>query len=267
MKKAEGAYLVVVVVLVVFLLLLLTIISIILIYQKRQLKVESEIRKAKGDFENEILKTRLEIKEQTLKNISQEIHDNVGQILSLANVTLTSVNLQENSIVMASINNAMSLVSQAINDLRNMSKTLDPDNIKNVGLKECLQFELDLLEKTGAYKTSMLEEGPERQFHSSKQLLIYRIVQEAINNIIKHSQAKTIKISLFYHPDIFEVIVTDNGVGFEDLDEEKSTIDNLGSGLRNMKYRASLMKGELEINGIPSKGTTIKLTIPENPPT
>ncbi|MFZ6014330.1 MAG: sensor histidine kinase, partial [Bacteroidota bacterium] len=205
-------------------------------------------------------KTRLEIKEQTLKNISLDIHDNVGQILSLANLSLSSLDLKQDDPLKDKIENVMALISKSIHDLRNLSKTLDPDNIAKEGLSACVQFELSLLEKMGVFVTRFHSNGREPVLDSSKKLLIYRIVQEAINNIIKHAKATEVDISISCDKNL-SIHIQDNGIGFDQL-QTSSKIRSSGAGLQNMAYRARLMKGNLFVDSAPHQGTKLNLEIP-----
>src|SRR5205085_11792142 len=109
-------------------------VSILFVYQKKFYKHLQEINAIKENYNQEILKTQLEIKEQTLQNISQEIHDNIGQVLSLANLQLTAIELPANTFAMNKIDKSMELVSKAIHDLRDLSKSMNAENIIRTGV-------------------------------------------------------------------------------------------------------------------------------------
>lgn len=258
MDLSADIYLTIISATIILLCLLATIISLLFMYQNRQLHNRVEMKRVKDTYENEILKTRLEIKEQTLKNISQDIHDNVGQILSLANLTLSSLDLPEDDVMRNKVTGIMGLISKSIADLRNLSRTLDPDNIARQGLVACLQFELSLLEKTGMFTTRLSTCGTEPALDASHQLLIYRIVQEAINNVIKHSKATAVDIMVSFDKTLV-LSIEDNGIGFE---PSVASALNGGAGLRNMTSRTRLMHGDFAIENLPTKGTKITLAIP-----
>jgi two-component system, NarL family, sensor kinase len=235
-------------------------VSILFVYQKKYYKHLQEINSIKENYEQEILKTQLEIKEQTLQNISQEIHDNIGQVLSLANLQLTAIELPGNLFAMNKIDKSMELVSKAIYDLRNLSKTMNAENIIKAGLVKCIEADLELIERTGKFSTSIRISGTERRINSPKEIIIYRIVQEAMNNIVKHSKASCIQIELHYDRKKLSVAITDNGEGFS-TNEVAGMLEN-GSGVKNMQNRARLIQGSLYINSNHLKGTTISLQIP-----
>jgi two-component system, NarL family, sensor kinase len=244
----------------VLLLLLSAIISLLFIYQRRQIRNQLEMKKLKDEFDLEILRSQLEMREQTLQNIAEEIHDNVGQVLSLANLNLSAIEVSASDRAKTQLEGVMTLLSKAIGDLRNLSQTLDPENMTNTRLADCVQFELDQLEKTGKYKTALNLRGNERPLNASKQLLVYRIAQEAINNIIKHASASVVNVQISYNDEALAILISDNGKGFQ---EGNSAIDHHkpGAGLRNMKNRAKLVKGALTIDSSPA-GTHLNLVLP-----
>jgi two-component system NarL family sensor kinase len=246
------------------LLLLCFIISFLFIYKTRQERHKREVQEIKKQYDQEILKTELEIKEQTLKNISEEIHDNVGQVLSLAVLNLSALELNDPGKAAQKIDHITNLVGKAVADLRNLSKTMDASNIAQVGLAAIIRFELDMLEKTGIYKTSLTLAGNEKRLAPSREIVIYRIVQESLNNIIKHAQALTVQIALTWSETGLHIEITDDGRGFDIANANHGNIYHHGAGLKNMTNRATLIGGELTIKTVPSQGTTIALTVPYN---
>jgi len=249
----------------VLLILVGFIVSFLFIYKNRQMRHQTETVNLKERYNQEILKTQLEIKEQTLKYISEEIHDNVGQVLSLAVLNLSAIELHNTEIAAIKIEDITKMVEKAVADLRNLSKTLDAENIANVGLANIIRFEMDLLEKTGVYKTSFILSGDEKRLNGQREIILYRIIQESLNNIIKHAKATSIKINLSFFESYISVEITDNGKGFNmEAPPEKNIYKN-GAGINNIKKRAHLIGASLSINSVPSEGTTVSVTIPYHP--
>lgn len=240
----------------VLLLLLGFIISFILLYKNRQVKHQREMEFVTHAFNQEILRTQLESREQTLKNISQEIHDNVGQVLSLAILNLSSIDKQD-----AKIERITGLVEKAVTDLRNLSKTMDPEYIATLGLAAAIKFELELLEKTGMYKTNFILAGAERKLNGSGEIVIYRIVQESLNNIIKHAKATQVNISMAFAQNWLTLEISDDGTGIKS--KPLNGTATAGAGIRNMKNRAALIGASLELQSEAGKGTRIFLTVPD----
>ena len=218
-----------------------------------------ENQQLKSQFQQALLQTQLEIQEQTLKTISQEIHDNVGQVLSLAKLNLGTFEDTESIYNQTKINDTKQLVSKAINDLRDLSRSLHGDKITELGLQESVSNELKILQNTGQYKTELKIIGDGYKLEPQKEMVLFRIVQEAINNAIKHSKAKNINVQLKYDPAMFILMINDDGVGFNAtaLDSAQT-----GIGLKNMQNRASLIGGLFSINSLENSGTSVSVEIP-----
>jgi signal transduction histidine kinase len=235
--------------------LVLFIIYFVVLYRKNQLKHLIQQEKLKNEFQKGLLESQLEIREQTLKNVSQEIHDNIGQTLSLAKLNLNTLDLQKQN-AQDKILSSKELVSKAIHDLRNLSRSLNTDSILSSGLIKAIETELSIVDHSGDLKTQFETKGQTLRIDSKKELILFRIVQEAINNIIKHSGAGLIKVNLDFTNEHLVIEVNDNGKGFE-----SNSGNGEGIGLRNMKSRAELIGGNFNIQSN-SGGTTITVTLP-----
>ncbi|MBI3139724.1 MAG: sensor histidine kinase [Sphingobacteriales bacterium] len=220
-------------------------------------------QKVKSEFEQALLRTQLEIREQTLKIISEEIHDNIGQALSLAKLKLNTLKYDRPDLLVEKINDSRDLVSKAIQDLRDLSRSLNTDGIASLGLVRALEQELELFRKTGFY-TRLHVQGSSRKLEPEKELIIFRILQESLNNIIRHAEANSITVSIVYLDNRLELQIQDDGKGasMEQLDMEGNS--NRSLGLRNMSSRAKMIGGTFSIKSEPGNGTIIKLNIPFN---
>lgn len=245
----------------VFALLVITFLfRFILLYQKKSIAFISEKKLMETQFQQEILLSQLEIQEQTLKNISQEIHDNIGQTLSLVKLNLNTIDMEKPAVIPQKVDNSKQLVGKAITDLRTLSKKLHSDSILAAGLLKAIEFELGLVEKSGVYQTSLTINGEPVTLDAQKELILFRIVQEAMNNIIKHAHASTIAISANFAHNHLQLLIDDNGNGFK-LPLEQGDI-NRGIGLRSMENRVKLLNGQFAIETAPAKGTQIQISVP-----
>jgi len=232
-------------------------------------RINKHIREKK-DMENifsqTLLQTQLEIQEQTLKTISQEIHDNIGQVLSLAKLNLNTIDITKQDELLEKISGSKQLVSKAIQDLRDLSKSLNTDNIAAIGLLRAIEYELDLIKKAGEHQTVLEINGSIIRPDPQKELIVFRIVQELLNNIIKHAEAKLIKVQANYSSAELELTISDDGKGFnlEPIEKEENTDNGSGLGIRNMHNRAKLIGADFTMNSIGGQGTTVKLKLPLN---
>ncbi len=213
-------------------------------------------------FDKALLQTQIEIQEQTLKTISQEIHDNVGQILSLAKLNLGTFDEMESDYNQTKIDDTKALVSKAINDLRELSRSLSGDKMADLGLRDAIENELKIISNTGQFKTSLSINGHPFKLPPQNEMVIFRIVQEALNNVIKHSKADNIRIYINYEIEYLKLSISDDGTGFDaDLLEVKNT----GIGLNNMKSRATLIGAKFSIKSKPWEGTTVSVELHNKP--
>jgi two-component system, NarL family, sensor kinase len=251
-----------VVVVLILLLAGIFIIALVTFNNRRKKKHIEEKRAMESNFQQEILRTQLEIQEQTLKNISQEIHDNIGQVLSLAKLNLATIDISKALRLQEKIDESKNLVGKVIQDLRDLAKSLNTDYVAQMGLARSIEYELELINKTELFKTSFQISGSVVKLEKQKELVIFRIVQETLNNIIKHSGASEIMVALLYSPENFELSIHDNGRGFDlNAPSEKEGIPS-GLGIRNMKNRAELIRAQLTISSDPGKGTFVHLILP-----
>lgn len=230
---------------------------------ERQNSMLLKEQKLRNEYEETILQTQLEIQEQTLKTISEEIHDNIGQALSLAKLKLNTLKYDQPDLLVEKINDSRELVSKAIRDLRDLSRSLNTDSIASMGLVRAIELELELFRKSG-FQTTLYTEGEVRKMEPQQELILFRIVQESLNNIIKHADAKIIRVTALYTATELDLQVEDDGKGAdpEQLDMDGNSYKSLG--LRNMSNRAGMIGGSFAIHSVPGNGTIIKLNIPFN---
>jgi len=229
------------------------------LFTTRKNKLLQEKQLMKTQFEQELLQTQLEIQEQTLKTISEEIHDNVGQVLSLAKLNLNTFENNPGKKLQAT----KDLVSKAINDLRDLSRSLHGDKITETGLQEAVSNELKILQNTGQYDTSLQLNGDPYKLEPQKEMVLFRIVQEALHNSVKHAKATAMEVQLNYSPAVFSLTIRDDGKGF---DSKTLTATNTGIGLKSMKNRAAMIGGSFSIQSDENKGTCISVDLPTNKP-
>jgi signal transduction histidine kinase len=217
----------------------------------------------KLSFEQTLLQTQLEIQEQTLKTISQEIHDNIGQVLSLAKLNLNTMEIDKKEELQEKITDSKKLVSKAIQDLRDLSKSMNTDNIEAIGLIRAVEYELEMMRKTG-YKTELNVNGTTIRLEPQKELILFRIIQEILNNIIKHAEASNVAVDFVYDSSEIKISVKDNGKGFDLAPLNESGNNAFGLGIRNMYNRARLIHAEFAMSSTTNEGTTVTMTVPLN---
>lgn len=244
--------------------LVIFIIIFLFLYQKRYYNHLKEKQELRSNFQQELLKTRLEIQEETFRNISQEIHDNIGQALSFVKLNLNTVDPHDASLVIDKLSESRLLLTKTIQDLRDLAKSLNTDFISDIGLPVAIEQQLQILAKTDLYKINFKLNGEVFKNISQRELVIYRIVQELLNNIVKHADANVITVEMQYLSEKLIITVEDNGKGFN-TDILKVPENNSGLGLRNMSNRMKLIEGTININSKSGSGTKATLELPKLP--
>ncbi len=131
-----------------------------------------------------------------------------------------------------------------------------------MGLLKLVEYELDLLKKSGNFETNLKIEGKPYSMEKQKELILFRIMQEVIHNIIKHAKATIIDVQIIFDPGIFSLTITDNGLGFDARQLQEKSYTGLGLGIRNMSNRAKLINCDFKLISSMGKGATVILTLP-----
>lgn len=188
-----------------------------------------------------------------MKTISQEIHDNIGRTACLDPVEfiLSSSKYDDNILKETNI-----LLGQVISDLRNLNKTFNPDFVLRDGLL-CAIDQVSILKRAHCYNVNFEKEGEAYFIKGGKEVILFRMIQEALHNVVKHAEAHNIEIRAKINEETAEFSVSDDGKGFQHRNPLKST----GMGLANLEERARLIDAKLEIFSFPGAGTNVIIRI------
>ncbi|MEN9599688.1 MAG: hypothetical protein RL596_2007 [Bacteroidota bacterium] len=237
---------------------LLGVFSLVLLFLflRRQRNNQREKEEMRFKFDKTLLNTQIEIQEQTLSYIASEIHDNIRQILTLARLNILRLTPENVMLEKEEIEN---LVEKASIDLRSISHNLKTNNFHQIGLIESIQQLLDTIDKTGIYQTNfdydLSDETDALLFE--KDIILFRMIQEIINNILKHAAATQISVSIKMDGKNLKITVSDNGKGFNPNSIKK---DQQGIGLNNIFERGKLIDTTVDILSLYGNGTTVVLT-------
>ncbi|NND62265.1 MAG: histidine kinase [Flavobacteriaceae bacterium] len=225
-------------------------------FQRRKNKFLLERLEAEQKFQKELANSQLEIQEQTFKNIAWELHDNVGQLLSVANIQLNMLIDAPEGDIKEQIIETKDVIVATVDEVRSLSKTLNTDVVLNNGLIKSIQVELARFNRLNFLQADLLVEGDEIEIQNEDEIIIFRILQEFFSNVIKHAKANKLFVHLCYKSTDLVIVAKDDGVGF---DVSKSS-DN--SGLTNMRSRAMLLGAEYKLESEVGSGTHLTLTYP-----
>lgn len=232
-------------------LLALTLILLFAIFQRRKNRLLRAQQDAANRYREEIIKAQIEIKEETLRNISWELHDNIGQLLTLSKIQLQNADNNDHQ-----VQEAGETLSQCLQELRSLSKLINPDTFTNLSLVEALQLEMERFNRMKYLKASLEFAQGDFALDNKVELIIFRMLQEFFTNTIKHSKASLLKVYIDFKDDNLYIEASDNGIGFNSADPDKYS----GIGLANIRNRAELIGADVKITSSPGKGTKLKLT-------
>jgi len=243
----------------IFLIAPIFLIVYVSLYNKKKARHFEEKEALKKTFELELLKSQFEVQEHLMETIATNLHDNIGQLLSLTSITLSAVQTGD-SVADEKINTAGQLVLRTIQELRQLSRIMSGKELTGKSLGHAIAYELDWLKKGAAYEV-LFTDNTSRTVpgYADKELILFRLFQEILSNIIRHAAATRITIVIDQTAETLSLRVKDNGKGF--AVQEKISAGN-GMGLFNISKRAKMMNGTFNIYSVPDRGTDILVSIP-----
>jgi signal transduction histidine kinase len=254
-EKQEDILVTIIISSVFFVLLAVFLLVMLYLFLRKQRKNQKEKEEMKNRFEQTIIKSQLEIQNQTLNYIGSEIHDDTAQVVYLSMLRIANLKERVDEKEKEEIYN---FLKKVWNDLRNISHSLINNNFHQIGFIESLEQLLHNIEKTGKYKTTLTidEEVNIDLLDKSVDVILYRMIQEVINNTLKHAACDKIDIHIGKDNQLIKVEIKDNGIGF---DASLVKQDNPGVGLYNIFTRAKLINASVNINSILGTGTNIEI--------
>ncbi|WP_236025379.1 sensor histidine kinase [Flavobacterium geliluteum] len=203
-------------------------------------------------FQSELIKTRIEIKDQTLSEISKELHDNIGQIVSVGIMHLNMYLDSGKPVQVNELHDLKKILAKSLDEIRILSRIINKDNLLQSNFIEAIKQDLERIKKLKniQYNYNLTGEIPE--ISQEHDLFIYRIFQEALHNSLKHSHSNLFEVNIHTTDTVFLLEIKDFGIGYD------TSQINAGLGLSNMKLRARLIDANLIMQS-DSSGTTVTL--------
>lgn len=232
-------------------------------YHKRRRELTREKRLLKETHQRELLQSQLEIQNQTLQQIAEELHDNIGQLLTVAVMRLNAL---EDEIAdpdaQQSVQQTRELIRTIIADVRTLSKTLDFNTVQRFGLLPSLTLELERIQRTGRIQTQLITTGDSYPLGEQADIVLLRMAQESLNNALKHAHARNLTVSTDYQPNAFLLTIADDGRGFNAEDAAARPLGQAGAGLGNLYRRAGMLGGTCTIVSQAGTGTRVEIQLP-----
>lgn len=233
--------------------ILLVILFVVLMYYTYRYFKSIEI-----DRQN-LLNKFIQQQDENYMRVASELHDSLGQNLIILNNDIIKIinTYPVGSKEYDELNKINVLLTEAVDELRYISSNLYPSKIEKLGLKKAIESVSENAFESAGIKLSLSIGEINGIFDKDIELNLYRIIQECINNILKHSKATEVNINIHFTSGNLIAEVSDNGIGFE-----LKKLQDKGLGLKNINYRTIYCGGSIKINSKPKKGTKIRISIP-----
>ncbi len=234
------------------------IILFVVFYQKRMIQEQLKRQILEFEYQDKMMKAELESQESERKRLAADLHDSIGSMLSTIRVGLVTIGKTLPN--PSGIDQTKRMLDDTISSVRRISSDLMPATLEKFGLVYALQELCERFQATSQINMEFNQPTETIEIEKQRQLMIFRIVQELLNNAIKHAQASLISVTLDFQDEIV-ISVSDNGVGFNP-DDFKNNKEGKGLGLYNIDNRTRLLGGKIEVGKSQVKGSKTILTIP-----
>ena len=243
------------------LVLAVGLISFIIFHQRRIIKYQKQLQRMEEEQQQILLNASIRWQEEERQRIAADLHDDAGPLLATARLYLND-NLVKQDVAtqLQSIYNAKQIIDDTIQLIRNISHSLMPPTLKNFGLESAINDLFQKISGSGAINASCRFHDYRERMVAQKELLIFRVIQELINNILKHSNSSFIHLTQNIADDNFYIRVNHDGKGITQEDFEIMNKSSVGLGLKNIQSRMKVLNANIHFEKDPSQ-TFYKVTI------
>ncbi len=218
-------------------------------YQKRLLKKELELNRVKSEHQKEILQNTILAQEKERTRVARDLHDEVGAMLSVVKMNIARIEKKSGNDSKELAVETKIYIDEVIGQVRRISHALLPPSLEKLGLYYALKELVNWIAKSGQFEVECWSNSESTRFEQKKELAVFRIIQELLNNSIKHSEASTVIIKCRFSSGHLAVSICDNGKGFK-MNEELN-----GLGLKNLESRTQILDARFKMKSSPGKGT------------
>lgn len=233
-----------------------------LYYQNRVKSAQIELKDAHREQQIVSMRSMLEGQEKERSRIARDLHDGLGNLLSTLKVNIGSLQINfDDTNAQKIYGSASQMIDEACTEVRKIAHEMMPQSLKKLGLRKAIEDLVKKMDATHSFDAEFHVHGSEQTFDDNTNVMLYRIVQEALNNIVKYANASEVSVQITYSEEWFDLTIEDDGEGFDPntVDSEK------GMGLKSIAFRTEFIGGTYDINSRPGVGTLVTINIPLNP--
>lgn len=241
------------------------IIFFVLVYQKKMIRQEVAIQRMETEHQKTLLNATIETQERERKRIAKDLHDEVGAMLSVIKMSIQQIERSAKDLpdTQEAAGETKEMVTETIDNVRRISKDLMPVALLKLGLPTALEDLFKKLDHLKEVKVTYRTEGTPIELPAPTALGLYRVVQESLNNCLKHAEATEITCILAFSPTGLKLTFEDNGKGFDLKGLMKSKDSVKGLGVKNIESRVNMIGGKVNHTSAPGKGTKIAVEMEE----
>ncbi len=230
-----------------------------LFYNRYKLKQERKLQEELIKEEEKRSKAIIESEENERQRLARELHDGVGQLLTATKLNLSTLSHFDNDIDNNKLKNSLDILDDSIKEIRNISHNMVPDVLLKFGLQKAIENFINRINQTKKIDINFeCNAFDESKLDNTAKLMLYRIIQESVNNTIKYAEATVLNLIISADETEISLMIEDDGKGFN----IKNALEKDGIGLKNIQIRTDYLKGKLEIDSSSQNGTTIIIEIP-----
>ncbi|MEM7655186.1 MAG: sensor histidine kinase [Bacteroidota bacterium] len=242
------------------------IIFFVVVYQLRLLRQQRLMQAQEAEYQRQLLTASIQSQEMERQRIARDLHDEIGAMLSTVKMKVSQAKRKSQDVEQLTpvLSETSALLTDSIQNVRRISHALLPPTLERFGLAAALSALFEGSQIEDGPVLSFQQQGPERRIPLDQELGLYRVVQEMLNNALKHAQAKHIRLQLERRPTETYLHLTDDGVGFSLPEAQHNAA---GLGLKNIQSRILTLGGKWQLTSQPGQGTQLELSVPFLSPT
>lgn len=243
--------------------LLVVVLVLLFLHRRKQLKHSELLTAIHALHDQQSLRLQLAVQEETFAYLARELHDNVNLSLTLVKLQLNGFSTRLNAGDQAELNNSLDSLENVSRQVAQLAKSWNTDVLESRGFLSALQAEVERISQLGIFHIEFYTRGEPVHLDNKKEIVVLRLIQEAFNNILKHANARNVRLQLSYSHCRLEISINDDGKGFSPNELTSEAYRKGGnSGIRNLQSRIKLLDGTMQLESLPGSGTKLLFSIP-----
>jgi PAS domain S-box-containing protein len=224
-------------------------------------KTEEALRNYANQL-RDLSRRAIDIQENERRHLARELHDEIGQILNAISVNLHALNVISDTASKPRLDESISIVDKAIHQVHNLSLDLRPSMLDELGLVSTIRWFAGRQAQRAGLELAFVADSSGERLPAALEIACYRIVQEALTNVVRHAQAQNVQVEFRQQEDEVQLVIRDDGIGFNVDTVQQKTATGASFGVLGMQERVDLLGGQIEFTSEPGHGTSLHVHFP-----